>query len=233
MGEEINIKLSDEDVEDAKGRLRWARVEEVVFEHRWKILFVLFGTLFLGVSIFLFRAGVFEGTKIEVIDSGYGASKDADPLRQDAGSQVIVEISGAVEKPGVYKLLASERLERLLIEAGGLAADADREWVEKNLNRAAKLIDGQKIYIPSRQELGIRNQELGRKSTDSVLGAFSGLVNINTATLAELDSLPGIGAVRAQAIIDSRPYSSPNELLSKKIIPQSVYEKIKDKITAP
>lgn len=224
MREKINIKLSDEDMEDAKGKLRWARVEEILFEHKWNVLLVLLGLLFIGAGVFLFRAGVFKGDKIEIIDQSQETPESA--------SEVLVEISGAVEKPGVYRILASERVERLLIEAGGVSVDADREWVEKNLNRAAKLADGQKIYIPHQGELGIRNYELGGKADNSP-GAISRIVNINTATLSDLDKLPGIGTVRAQAIIDNRPYSSVNDLLSKKAVPASVFEKIKEQITAP
>lgn len=201
-------------------------IDEIAFAHRWKIIFVLLGLLFLGIGIFLFRTGVFEANKVEIIGVGQNDIEGGLP----AGRQVVVEISGAVQKPGVYKFLASDRIERLLIEAGGLSVEADREWIEKNLNRAAKLIDGQKIYIPKNGE--VRGSEQS-KSGGAVAGAVSGLININTSTAGELDSLPGIGAVRAQAIIDNRPYSSSQELLIKKIVPSNVYEKIKDRITAP
>lgn len=221
----IDVRLSDDDVEEAKGKISWGKIEEVVDRNRWKILGVLLGLLFLGGGLFLFRTGLFEASKIEIIEDELSPESKA--------GDVVVEISGAVEKPGVYKLLASERLERLLIEAGGLSADADREWVEKNLNRAARLIDGQKIYIPRQGELGIRSQESGNARSGSVAGITAGPINLNAASLSELDSLPGIGTVRAQAIIDNRPYSSTNELISKKVIPQRVYGKIKDKITAP
>lgn len=223
----VDIHLSDEDIEDAKGKMNRERIEKFVFENRWKLTIFILGILFLGFAVFLYRLGVFEGNKIEIIESG---QKTEDIAK---AKEAIAEISGAVEKPGVYRLLASDRVERLLIEAGGLSAEADREWVEKNLNRAAKIVDGQKFYIPSRNEVGIKNYELGSTRTGSVAGVSSGLVNLNTASASELDGLPGIGAVRAQAIIDNRPYSSPEELLGKKIIPQSVYEKIKDKIIAP
>lgn len=229
MKEILEVQLDDEEPEDKKGQIGRESVERFLFKNRWVIVSSLIGLVLVGFGFFFFRAGVFEGTKIEVLE----ATKGGNPPAGGPAGEVVVEISGAVEKPGVYKLLASERLERLLIEAGGLSIEADREWVEKNLNRAAKITDGQKIYIPSKGELGIRNNELGKTRPGSVAGTTYELLNINTASASELDGLPGIGAVRAQAIIDNRPYSSPEELLAKKVIPQSVYEKIKEKIIAP
>lgn len=227
MKEILEVQLNDEEPEDKKGQITRESVERFLFQNRWVVVSGLIGLVLVGFGFFFFRAGIFEGTKIEVLE----AKKDGNPPAGGLAGEVVVEISGAVQKPGVYKLLASERLERLLIASGGLAADADREWVEKNLNRAARLVDGQKIYIPKAGEVELRTKDLGGKG--SVAGLTSGLVNLNTASAGELDSLPGIGTVRAQAIIDNRPYSSSEELLSKKVIPQSVYEKIKEKVTAP
>jgi competence protein ComEA len=59
-----------------------------------------------------------------------------------------------------------------------------------------------------------------------------GKIDINAATKDELDTLPGIGAAYAQKIIDNRPYKTKNELVSKKVIPQSTYDKIKDQVIA-
>lgn len=223
----VDIHLSDEDIEDAKGKMNRERIEKFVFENRWKLTIFILGILFLGFAVFLYRLGIFEGNKIEIIESG---QKTEDIAK---AKEAIAEISGAVEKPGVYRLLASDRVERLLIEAGGLSAEADRGWVEKNLNRAAKIIDGQKFYIPPKGEMRSGKGEAGRRDNGIVAGTASGLVNINTASARELDSLPGIGEVRAQAIIDNRPYSSIEDLVAKKAVPQSVYDKIKEKITAP
>lgn len=224
MKEILEVQLSDEETEGEKGQISRENVERFLFRNRWAIVSGLVGLIFVGFGIFSFRAGIFEGTRIEILE----ATKEGNPPAGGLAGEVVVEISGAVEKPGVYKLLAGERLERLLIVSGGLSADADREWVDKNLNRAAKLVDGQKIYIPSTRE-SIKSAT----GTTSITSNQSGLININTASAGELDGLPGIGAVRAQAIIDNRPYSSIEDLVAKKTIPQSVYEKIKDRIIAP
>lgn len=184
---------------------------------------ILFGLLFLGVGIFLLRSGVLDSTEVKVL--GDEQSRDMSAGR-DSSIVMTVEIAGSVLKPGVYQLQTGARIDDLLIQAGGLSAGADRDWVAKNLNRAVKVLDGQKVYIP---KVG----ESKTSSTSSTSGAqVGGLVNINSATFKDLDSLPGIGETRAQSIISGRPYASPEELVTRKILPKSVYEKIKEKITA-
>lgn len=192
------------------------KLEAKLFENRVVATTILLGLILLGFGLFLFRAGVFEGTEVEILQESGGG--------EGVGGQLTVEIAGAVEKPGVYQLLASERVERLLIEAGGLSVEADREWVERNLNRAAKLVDGQKIYVP----------KIGESITSSTgTTGITGSINLNTASVSELESLWGIGPARAKAIMDNRPYSSPQELLSKKVVPQNVYDRIKEEVAAP
>ena len=125
--------------------------------------------------------------------------------------------------PGVYELEGGKRINDALVAAGGLAAGADREWVEKNINRSSLLIDGQKIYIPRQQQ-----KQLGGQAAE----VKSNLININTASESQLDTLSGIGPVTAGKIINNRPYSQIEELTSKKVVSQKVFDQIKDKITA-
>lgn len=198
-------------------------LEGFLIENKLFVLFVFVGLVLLGVGLFFLKTGGISSSKVEVLE----------PSRQESQSEIVVEISGAVEKPGVYRLNAGSRVEDGLIAAGGFSATADREWVERNLNRAAKLSDGQKVFIPDKQSSTTSaNKSGGYQNVSTVLGDKTGrLININTASAKELDSLPGIGQVYAQKIIEQRPYSTIEELVSKKIIPRSTFEKIKDKIS--
>ncbi len=183
----------------------------------YPIIAVLIGLILIGLGAFYIKnGGNTGGTKVEVLSETTEAE----------GGDYVIEVTGAVISPGVYKLSSGSRVDDALILAGGFSVDADRSWVEKTLNRAAKITDGQKIYIP-------RVGEKSSVSTPSEGGGVnvSGLVNINSASSKELDSLPGIGPVYAQSVIDHRPYSTPEELVSKGAIKQNIFEKIKDKIS--
>jgi competence protein ComEA len=144
-------------------------------------------------------------------------------------SEIVVDIAGAVEKPGVYKLSSNSRVKEALLSAGGLSSDADRVWVAKNLNLASKLNDGVKIYIPTEGELNYPVSQLDMPALG--INTTKSIVNINTASKAELDTLPGVGKVTIAKIISHRPYQSVDELLNKKIVNQSTFDKIKDSIS--
>lgn len=141
-----------------------------------------------------------------------------------ATSEVYVDVSGEVQNPGVYKLDSSFRTQDALIKAGGFTADADREYVSKGMNLAAPITDGMKIYIPKKGETVPATSNQGNVGN----GGYQGLISINSASSTELESLPGIGPVTADKIISARPYGSVDELLSKKVLGKSTFEKIKD-----
>lgn len=149
-----------------------------------------------------------------------GLEKSTNEVASGAGEisarRIKVEASGAVEKPGVYDMPYDSRVKDVLISAGGLVSKADRNYISKNINLAQRVVDGGKIYFPFEGESG-----------QKVVGS---LININLATEAQLDSLPGIGLATASKIVAGRPYQSISELVSKKIISNSVFQKIKDKI---
>jgi len=184
----------------------------------------LAGLLLVAVGFFIFNFKNNQSdVQVEVISTDEPTEK------------IVVDVQGAVENPGVYELDFGARLQDLLTKAGGLSAGADRDWVSTNLNLALKLTDGQKVFIPAKTEESIQNRQLSintsQNKTTSVLGAESEKININNASLAQLDSLPGIGPARGQAIIDNRPYGSTDDLLAKKVVGSSVFEKIKELIS--
>lgn len=145
----------------------------------------------------------------------------------EESKEVVIDVAGAVEKPGLYRLSTDSRINDALVAAGGLSAEADRVWVTKNINLAQKVSDGIKIFIPfttgraGQAGVVLNSQDDGQQQT----------VSINTATATELEDLWGVGAVRARGIIDGRPYGSIDELVTRKIVPQSVIEKNKEKLS--
>ena len=141
--------------------------------------------------------------------------------------ELVVDVAGALVKPGVYQLPSDSRVVDALAVAGGLSADADRRWVEQNLNLSAKLQDGGKIYIP---RVGERTL-LPMNTKGSVTGQSSQLVNINAASEADLDNLPGVGAVTASRIVANRPYQATGDLVTKKVLGQAAFDKIKSQIS--
>lgn len=133
-----------------------------------------------------------------------------------------VDISGAVKTPGVYEMSNGDRIEDLIKASGGFSASASAEYISKTINLATKLSDGQKVYVPFAGESG-------GSFAGSVAGVnTSSKIGINSATQVQIESLPGIGAVTAEKIILKRPYSSVEELLTKKVVSKTVYDKIKE-----
>lgn len=143
-----------------------------------------------------------------------------------AQKMVSVDVSGSINKPGVYKLNEGLRIEDAINAAGGISQDASQEYVSKYINMAQKLVDGGKIYIPKEGEQIPSGVQAG--SVSGVSTAAS--VNINTATQLELEALPGIGPVTASKIISDRPYQVVEDLLNKKIVSKATFEKIRDSV---
>ncbi len=200
---------------------------------------ILVGIGLVGVGVLIY--GVYlevsaEKPVVEIVKSGaqpvrsdlVGSENDLQPTRSDlGGNEVVIDVAGSVEKPGLYKLTSGSRIGDALVMAGGLAADADREMVAKSINLAEVLKDGGKVYVPKKGTTERETPSSG-KAEGVTLGSK---ININTASMSELDGLMGIGEARAKLILDNRPYSQINDLVSKAKIPQSVYETIKDSVS--
>jgi len=159
-----------------------------------------------------------------------------DSTAAQAEYKIYVDLAGAVENPDVYELSSGARLKDALKLAGGLSANADRDFFSRNFNLSRLLSDQEKIYIPSAFEVskGIfgpaEAANLNQPNTGQTNSNVD-LININTAALEELDQLPGVGKVTAEKIIRGRPYQSVDQLLNNKIVGKSVFEKIKNLIT--
>lgn len=194
-------------------------IEEILQKYKTPIIFFLFGLFFLGMGVLTFKIFFTNEQEIEI-------SSISEESPQNG--KIIVDIAGAVLKPGVYELKNGSRINDLLILAEGLSPDADRDYVAQNINLAQKLVDGAKIYIPKKSE--IQNLKFETGKNDKVLG-IGGKININTASQKELETLWGIGPATAQKIIDNRPYQKIEDLLTKKIVKSNTWETIKDKIT--
>ena len=144
---------------------------------------------------------------------------------------ILVDIEGAVAAPGVVALLPGSRVEDALIAAGGLKSTADMQYIAKNINRAMKVADGMKIFIPEAGEDQTSHNPgtvVATPGTSSQNGAF---VSVNSASISELDTLSGVGPVTAQKIIDNRPYGSLEDLVTKKAIGPALFEKLKNQLS--
>src|SRR5215213_1666005 len=140
---------------------------------------------------------------------------------------VIVYITGAVPRPGVYALPQGARVQDAIAASGGFLAEANKV----DINLAAVLEDGQKFDIPYIEGASPVLATPG----EAVITTTTELININTASIAELDTLPGIGPSTAQKIIDYReqngPFVSIEDIVNVPTIGPVTYDKIKDLIT--
>jgi len=119
-------------------------------------------------------------------------------------------------------------VEEAIASAGGITTDADTNWIDMNLNRSEKIRDGMKIYIPAK---GAKNDQYSISNVQSN-SVSSGKVDINKASQARLEELPGVGPVTAGKIVNNRPYTGTEKLLEKKIVGAKVWEQIKDLVVA-
>ncbi|MBI3619884.1 ComEA family DNA-binding protein [Candidatus Roizmanbacteria bacterium] len=152
-----------------------------------------------------------------------------------------VEVAGAVVKPGVYDLKFGARLQDVINLAGGLTAEADRHFFNRNYNLARFVRDQDKIYIPTTAEISAGLYRESNHNTNYLDGVLldasssspssTALVNLNAASLEDLAHLPGVGEATAQKIGQGKPYHSVDELLKRKIINKGLYDKIKDQLT--
>lgn len=141
--------------------------------------------------------------------------------------EIVVSIVGAIVNPGVYKLPVTARITDLIWLAGGLEADADLD----RINLAGYLQDAEQIKVWRLGESGGASASLGSNSGQNA----SGLIDLNSASAAELETLPKIGPALAQAIITHRsehgPFQSVDDLEQIRGISSAIIDSFRDKIT--
>ncbi|MBQ6449823.1 helix-hairpin-helix domain-containing protein [bacterium] len=146
---------------------------------------------------------------------------------------IVVDIGGGVVNPGVYVVASSDKLADLVQKAGGLREEVlDMHLVQKQLNLAQSLSDGHKYYIPYRGETWTQTgTSTTPPSQADISSSNTTLISLNNADLKALQTLNGVGEVRAQQIIDNRPYTQLSDVVTKGALTQTVFDKNKDLLT--
>lgn len=195
-------------------------------------VYVLAGLLVAGSAVLFWRSRSSARVPVIPTPTGQAAGSPADgsasPGSVAVDSQsIIVHISGAVGEPGVYSLARGDRVIDAVAAAGGTTEDA----VTDALNLASKLEDGQKVHVPSRKE--VQSGAVVRPGGQAV---SAGRINLNRATLEQLDTLPGIGPGLAAAIIEYRTraggFRKIEDLMKVGGIGPKTFERLKNLVTA-
>lgn len=150
---------------------------------------------------------------------------------------LIVEIAGAVARPGVFRMAVGSRVGDLIDAAGGYGPRLDAARANRELNLAARLADGDRVTVPSRDEAASSTSATGGGGTPSGGGSASDggsattVIDLNRATASELEALPGIGPVTAAKIITSREeavFTAVDDLRTRKLVGAKTFDKLKD-----
>lgn len=192
----------------------------------------LIGALFLAVLLVIGGFFYYLRSKPKSVKQEIFTTKSKKPALEKKETQqkkdLIIHVCGAVREPGVIKLKEGDRVVDALNLAGGATEDAGLD----TLNLAAKISDGQRVYVPRQGE------QVTQEMMSSTAGSGSeqvSLVSINSADATELESLPGVGPVLAQRIIEYREseggFSSAEQLRRVEGIGPKKFEQIKDKVT--
>ena len=159
-----------------------------------------------------------------------GAESSGAPGSQSG--EIVVDVAGAVVAPGVYRLPQGSRVGDAITAAGGFSPRVDVDRVGLELNLAATLTDGVQIRVPSRDD--VVEPGPGDPGEPGGRGAGGHVVNLNTASQSELETLPGIGPVTAGKIIESRAgarFTKVEELRERGLVGEKTFESIRALVT--
>jgi competence protein ComEA len=148
------------------------------------------------------------------------------------GQVLVVDVAGAVRHPGAYSLAPGARVVDAVTAAGGFGPRVDVAAASR-INLAAQLRDGEQVRVPSRDD-AFSTPPSAAPALPGGVSSPGGLVDVNTATAAALDTLPGIGPATAAKIIAARekaPFASVDELRSRGILGEATFGKVRDLVT--
>jgi competence protein ComEA len=172
------------------------------------------------------------GSGGSAVVTGPGATLASEASEFGSG-ELIVDIAGAVVAPGVYHLATGSRIGDAIHVAGGFSPRVDADRVAAELNLAATLTDGQQVRVPSRDDDQVAGGS-GDAGTGGAGGGTGSPIDLNSATQAELESLPGIGPVTAGKILQARteaPFRTVDELRERGLVGEKTFDAIRALVT--
>ncbi|AJO58965.1 MULTISPECIES: competence protein ComEA [Bacillus] len=198
-------------------------------QHKKAIILAASAAVFTAIMIFLATGKNKEPVKQAVPTEAENTVVKQEANNDESNETIVIDIKGAVQHPGVYEMRTGDRVSQAIEKAGGTSEQAD----EVQVNLAEILQDGIVVYIPKKgEETAV--QQGGGVSVQSD-GGKGALVNINTATLEELQGISGVGPSKAEAIIAYREengrFQTIEDITKVSGIGEKSFEKIKSSIT--
>lgn len=157
--------------------------------------------------------------------SGIGLTFLNEEPKESSVLQPVVYIAGAINKPGVYTVDAQQRLAEVVTMAGGFSENVDKSFVNQELNLAEVVKDGEHYFVPALQA----DQAKVDESDKTVSGLA--LLDLNSATVNELQELPGIGVATAENIVQARPFTEVSDLLDVSGIGEAKLKQLEELVT--
>lgn len=203
-------------------------------KRKWNFNYLVVLLVFISSLVFTGCDNNAETTELAISDSdGTEDTQNTDEVGEtETSAQIYVYVCGEVNCPGVYTVAADTRVYEVIELAGGMTGNAQEDY----LNLAEPVEDGQQIIVISKDEYESMKSSAGSDGIDAdgTDTASDGLININTATAEELTALPGIGDVKAEAIVSYREangsFTSIEDIMNVDGIKEGSFSKIRDLI---